>query len=77
MRISLPLLLATLALPAGVQAQEGWGVAADIGLGIETEPDWLGASDMEASPWVIFRNVDVAVPSVLIATSAARATSES
>ena len=62
MRASLPLLLATLALPLAAQAQEGWGVAADIGLGAETEPDWLGSGDMETSPWVIFRNFDVTAP---------------
>lgn len=62
MRASLPLLLATLALPPAAQAQEGWGLAADIGLGAETEPDWLGSKDMEASPWIIFRNFDVTAP---------------
>ena len=43
-------------------AQEGWGVAADIGLGAEVEPDWLGAKDMSTGPWVIFRNFDVTAP---------------
>lgn len=62
MRASLPMLLATLALPLAAQAQDGWGLAADIGLGIETEPDWLGAKDMETSPWVVFRNFDVTAP---------------
>lgn len=62
MRASLPLLLATLALPLAAQAQDGWGLAADIGLGAETEPDWLGSGDMETTPWVIFRNFDATVP---------------
>lgn len=62
MRASLPLLLAALALPPAAQAQEGWGLAADIGLGAETEPDWLGSKDMETSPWIIFRNFDVTAP---------------
>lgn len=43
-------------------AQDGWGVAADIGLGAEVQPDWLGSQDMETSPWVIFRNVDILRP---------------
>lgn len=62
MRASLPLLLAALALPLAAHAQEGWGVAADIGIGAETEPDWLGSGDMETSPWVIFRHLDVMAP---------------
>ncbi|MFC0340372.1 MipA/OmpV family protein [Paracoccus niistensis] len=62
MRASLLLLLAALALPPAAQAQEGWGLAADIGLGAETEPDWLGSKDMETSPWIIFRNFDVTAP---------------
>ena len=62
MRASLPLLLAALAMPLSAQAQEGWGVAADIGLGAEIEPDWPGSGDMEASPWIIFRNLDVTAP---------------
>lgn len=62
MRASLPLLLATLFLPLAAHAQDGWGVAADIGIGAETEPDWLGSGDMESSPWVIFRNFDVIPP---------------
>ncbi|MBB1490383.1 MipA/OmpV family protein [Paracoccus sp. MC1854] len=62
MRASLPLLLAALALPLAAHAQDGWGLAADIGLGAEVEPDWLGSDDMETSPWVIFRNLDVMAP---------------
>jgi len=62
MRASLHLLLAVLALPLAAHAQEGWGVAADIGIGVETEPDWLGSEDMETSPWVIFRNFDLTAP---------------
>lgn len=54
------LLAALTATPA--LAQDGWGVAADIGLGAEVEPDWLGSRDLEASPWVIFRNVDILRP---------------
>ena len=50
------------ALATQAAAQEGWGLAADIGLGAEVEPDWLGSSDMETSPWIIFRNFDVMAP---------------
>lgn len=63
MRVRLPLLLAAaLALPPAAQAQDGWGLAADIGLGAEIEPDWLGSGEMESSPWIVFRNFDVTAP---------------
>ena len=59
------LLLATVIAPLAAvpaAAQDGWGIAADIGLGAEVEPDWLGSKDMETSPWVIFRNLDLTRP---------------
>lgn len=59
--VALAALLAALTVTPAA-AQEGWGVAADIGLGGEVEPDWLGSQDMEAGPWVIFRNVDILRP---------------
>lgn len=48
------------ALPAA--AQDGWGVGADVGLGASHAPDYLGSEDMDTSPWVIFRNIDVVRP---------------
>lgn len=60
-RFPLAALLAALTVTPAA-AQEGWGIAADIGLGAEVEPDWLGSKDMETSPWVIFRNVDLTRP---------------
>ena len=56
------LVAAALATPAAAQDLAGWGLAADIGLGAEAEPEWLGAEDLKASPWVIFRNFDVMAP---------------
>lgn len=55
------LMLSALSLTPAA-AQEGWGVAADIGLGAEVEPDWLGSEDAQTGPWVIFRNVDILRP---------------
>lgn len=62
MRASLPLVLTFLAFPLAAQAQQGWGVSAEIGLGAEVEPDWLGSGDTEASPWIIFENFDLTAP---------------
>lgn len=68
-RPALLLAALTLAAPtAPATAQEGWGISADIGLGAEVEPDWLGAEDMETSPWLIFRNFDVTPPGEAAAT---------
>lgn len=64
--LTLAALLAAVALPASfalpAAAQEGWGIAADVGLGAEVAPGWLGAKDMKTTPWVLFRNFDVIAP---------------
>ena len=64
--LTLAAVLAAFALPASLAApaaaQEGWGIAADVGLGAAISPEWLGAKDMEATPWVLFRNFDVIAP---------------
>lgn len=62
---ALPLALAAVAaalISAPAQAQDGWGVAADVGLGAKYSPDWMGSEDMETSPWVILRNFDLVRP---------------
>lgn len=53
-------LAAFAAVPA--QAQDGWGIAADVGLGAVHGPDYPGSAETQASPWVILRNVDVVRP---------------
>lgn len=58
--LAMAALTALTALPAA--AQDGWGIAADVGIGAEVLPDWLGSEDMTTSPWVIFRNVDILRP---------------
>lgn len=58
---ALSLALVLLASPAAI-AQEGWGVAADLGVGLRHAPDWPGAADMDTSPWLILRNVDLTKP---------------
>lgn len=49
------------AMPAAAQ-DSGWGVAADIGLGAEVQPEWIGADKMKTSPWAILRNVELTRP---------------
>lgn len=55
-------LLAASLMAAPAQAQDGWGVAADVGLGVEHGSDWPGSDERDTSPWVIFRNVDLTRP---------------
>ncbi|WP_299359326.1 MipA/OmpV family protein [uncultured Paracoccus sp.] len=56
------ILLAASVMAAPAQAQDGWGFAADVGLGADYGPDWMGSDERDASPWVIFRNVDLTRP---------------
>lgn len=60
-RFALAALLAAMTV-APAAAQDRWGVAVDLGLGAEAQPEWMGAEDLESSPWVIVRNLDLLRP---------------
>ncbi|MDO5605746.1 MAG: MipA/OmpV family protein [Paracoccus sp. (in: a-proteobacteria)] len=44
------------ALPAAAQDLRGGVLSFDLGLGARSKPEYLGAADNEAKPWVILRN---------------------
>lgn len=52
------LALSALAVPVGAQSfgNGGYTFSADLGAGVKYSPDYLGADDKEASPWLIMRN---------------------
>ncbi|MDO5622659.1 MAG: MipA/OmpV family protein [Paracoccus sp. (in: a-proteobacteria)] len=46
------------ALPAGAQTL-GYNVSADLGVGVQSRPEYPGAGDNEAAPWFILRDFSV------------------
>lgn len=62
MKAALSVLALLVAMPAAAQEGFRYGVAADIGLGISSEPKYEGSNANEAAPWLLWQNTELTWP---------------
>lgn len=62
MKTALTAIALLIALPAAAQEGYRYGVSADIGLGVSSEPKFEGSNANSAAPWLLWKNTELTWP---------------